>query len=94
MYSGRVYGFFNNIIVIIVFYRIYWEHVIYYRITDYKGKSEDFQCLSVDMASASISTNISGELMTSYIPRINPILVLLFMKFLSLWKKKAIILLS
>jgi hypothetical protein len=48
MYSSRVYGFFNNIIVIIVFYRIYWEHVVYYRITDYKGKSEDFSvCLSI-----------------------------------------------
>jgi hypothetical protein len=66
MYPGRVYGFFNNIIVIIFFYRIYWEHVIYYRITDYKGKSEHFQCLSIDMASASISTNISGELMTYF----------------------------
>jgi hypothetical protein len=90
MYSGRVYGFFNNIIVVIVFYRIYWENLIYYRITGYKGKSEDFQCLSVDMASASISTNISGDLMTSYIPR----RCYFFMKYLSSWKKKAIILLS
>jgi hypothetical protein len=57
MYSSRVYGFFNNIIVIIVFYRIYWEHVVYCTITDYKGKSEDFQCLFVDMTSASISIN-------------------------------------
>jgi hypothetical protein len=62
MYSSRVYEFFNNIIVIIVFYQIYWEHVVYYRITDYKGKSEDFQCLFVDMASASISIDSSGEI--------------------------------
>ena len=57
MYSSKVYGFFNNIIVIIVFYRIYWEHVVYCTITDYKAKSEDFQCLFVDMTSTSISIN-------------------------------------